>query len=164
MTLIFTKCDCRLMHTGKHTPGCPMNSNCLFCERPILMCEMMGKCVRIPKTAILFVEADKRRNEIMIQLSKKYINLIKKLNLLINHGAVSVILQGKIDALKEAFDAIVSRRPLTPSILDDAQSIVMKLQRIYVTQKAAFDKKVKEEEEAALAECDADDFKPGRAD
>ena len=104
----------------------------------------MGKCVRIPKTAKLFVEADKMRNEIKIQLSNKYKNLIKKLNLLINHGAVSVVLQEKIDALKEAFDAIVSRRPLTPSILEDAQSIVLKLQRIKKTQKAAHAKKLKE--------------------
>ena len=144
MTLIFTKCGCPLMHTGKHTPGCPMNSNCLFCERPPLMCQIMGKCVRIPKTAKLFVEADKMRNEIKIQLSNKYKNLIKKLNLLINHGAVSVVLQEKIDALKEAFDAIVSRRPLTPSILEDAQGIVLKLQRIKKTQKAAHAKKLKE--------------------
>jgi hypothetical protein len=127
------------------------------------MCEMMGKCVRIPKTAKLFVEADERRNEIMIQLSKKYKDLNKKLNLLINHGAVSVVLQGKIDALKEAFDAIVSRRPLTPSILDDAQSIVMKLQRIKKTQKVAHQKKLKEEDDAALAECASKDFKPVRS-
>ena len=98
-----------------------------------------------------------------MKLLNIYKDLMKELNLLINHGAVSVVLQGKIDALKEAFDAIVSRRPLTPSILDDAQSIVMKLQRIKKTQKVAHQKKLKEEDDAARAECASKDFKPVRS-
>ncbi len=77
---------------------------------------------------------------------------------------MSDALQEKINALKVAFNAICSKKLLDPETLNSAEQILLQLRRIYVTQKAASDKKVKEEEEAALAECDADDFIPGRAD
>ena len=65
---------------------------------------------------------------------------------------------------KKTFDAIISRSPLIPSIIEDVQSILMKLQRIYETQKAAHEKRLKEEDEAALAECADESFMPGRSD
>lgn len=94
------------------------------------------------------------------QLSNKLKDLLAKLNLLINLGHVSEVLQKKIDALKADF----SIRQLDPESLKSAEKILLHLRRIYVTQKAASDKKLKEEDDAALAECDADDFMPGRAD
>lgn len=56
------------------------------------------------------------------------------------------------------------KKPLLPTDLEEAEKILFQLRRIYVTQKAAHDKKVKEEEAAALAECAADDFAPTRSD
>jgi hypothetical protein len=70
----------------------------------------------------------------------------------------------KIDALKAAFDALVSKKTLLPTDLEEAEIILVKLRRIYVTQKAAHDKNLKEKEAAALAECAADDFAPTRSD
>lgn len=163
MPLFFTTCECPCRQSGKHIPGCPMNSNCSFCGLSPLMCRMMNKCGGIRKTAKFFAAAHENCKTIKMKLSKKKEDLSIMLNRLINHGAVSDVLEEKIDALKKAFDAIISRSPLIPSIIEDAQSILMKLQRIHDTQKAAHEKRLKEEDEAALAECAAEDFMPGRS-
>lgn len=163
MPLFFTTCECPCRQSGKHIPGCPMNSNCLFCGLSPLMCRMMNRCGGIQKTAKIFADAHENCKTIKVKLSNKKKDLIKMLDRLINHGAVSEVLQEKIEALKEAFDAIISRSQLVPSIIEDAQSILMKLQRIYETQKAAHEKKLKEEDEAALAECADEGFMPGRS-
>jgi hypothetical protein len=94
------------------------------------------------------------------QLSNKLKDLLAKLNLLINLGHVSEALQEKIDTLKAAF----SKRQLDPESLESAEKILLQLRRIYVTQKAASDKKVKEEDDAALAECADEEFMPVRRD
>jgi len=129
------------------------------------MCKIFNKCAGIAKTGKFFVQVDERRNEIKMRLSNNLKDLNAYLNRLINQDAVSESLQQKIDALKDAFNALVSKKPLLPSNLEAAEKILFQLRRIYVTQKAAHDKKVKEEEEAAaLAECAADDFAPTRSD
>ena len=140
-----------------------MNPNCSFCELPPLTCQMMKRCGGIQKTAQFFADADKKREAIKVKISNKKKDLVLDLNCLINHGAVSDVLEARIDALRKAFDTIISRRPLIPSILEDAESIVLKLQRIYNAQKAAHEKKLKEEDEAALAECADESFMPERS-
>jgi hypothetical protein len=90
--------------------------------------------------------------------------LIHQINCLINQDAISETLQEKIDALKAAFNALVSKKRLLPTELEEAEKILFQLRRVYVTQKAAHDKNLKEKEAAALAKCAADDFVPTRSD
>ena len=163
MTLFFASCLCPLRQSGKHIPGCPMNSNCPFCGLSPRMCKMIGKCAGIAKTHPTFAKVDESRVAIKMQLANKFKDLIAKLNILINQDAVSESLQQKIDALKAAFNALVSKKPLLPTDLEEAEKILFQLRRIYVTQKAAHEKKLKEQEAAALAECAADDFAPTRS-
>jgi hypothetical protein len=73
---------------------------------------------------------------------------------------VSEALQGKIEALKATF----SKKKFDPESLESAEKILLQLRRIYVTQKAASDKKLKEEDDAALAECADEEFMPVRRD
>jgi len=166
MTIFFASCDCagKYSSAGKHVPSCPMDSNCNFCGQKPFLCRMMGKCGGIAKLSKTFDLREQARQTIKGDLKKKLNPLVAKLNLLINLGHVSESLQKKIDALKATFNALCSKNPLDPETLKSAEKILLQLQRIYVTQKAAHQKKVKEEEEAAQAECDADDFIPGRAD
>ena len=98
-----------------------------------------------------------------MRLSDNLKDLNANINRLINQDGVSEQMQQKIDALKAAFNALVSKKPLLPSYLEEAEKILFQLRRIYVTQKAAHDKNLKEKEAAALAECDADDFAPTRS-
>jgi hypothetical protein len=125
---------------------------------------MIGRCGKIAKTGKFFVQADERRNEIKMRLSNNFKDLNAYLNRLINQDAVNEQLQQKIDALKAAFNALVSKKPLLPTDLEEAEIILVKLRRIYVTQKAAHEKNLKEKETAALAKCAADDFVPTRSD
>jgi len=74
---------------------------------------------------------------------------------------MSEALQKKLDALKDAFS---KRLRLDPESLESAENILLQLQRIFVTQKAAYETKLKEKEKAALVECDAADFMPTRSD
>jgi hypothetical protein len=141
-----------------------MNSNCLFCEKSPKMCKLMGKCAGILKTHPTFAKADEARAAMKMQLANKHKDLIAKLNILINQDAISETLQEKIDELKAVFNTLVSKKSLIPTELEEAEKILFQLRRIYVTQKAAHDKKLKEEEAAALAECAADDFAPTRSD
>ena len=98
-----------------------------------------------------------------MRLSKNLIDLNAYLNRLINQDAVSEQMQQKIHALKDAFNALFSKKSLLPTDLEEAEKILFQLRRIYVTQKAAHDRKLKEENDAALAECAADDFTPTRS-
>jgi hypothetical protein len=66
--------------------------------------------------------------------------------------------------LKATFNALFGKKPLDPETLKSAEKILLQLQRINVTQKAASVKRLKEEEDAALAECAAKDFIPERSD
>jgi len=163
MTLFFASCSCPLRQSGKHMPGCPMDSNCSFCGLSKRMCQMIDRCGKIAKTGKFFVQADEGRNEIKMRLSKKLMDLNAYLNRLINQDAVSEQMQQKIHALKDAFNALFSKKSLLPTQLVEAERILFQLRRIYVTQKAAHDRKLKEEEAAALAECAADDFAPTRS-
>ena len=76
---------------------------------------------------------------------------------------MSEALQEKIDELKATFNALCGKKPLDPETLKSAEKILLQLRRIYVTQKAASDNRRKEEDDAALAECSAEGFKPGRS-
>ena len=125
---------------------------------------MIGRCGKIAKTGKFFVQADEKRYEIRMRLSNNFRDLIAYLNRLINQNAVSEQIQQKIEALKAAFNTLVSKKPLLPTDLEEAEIILVKLRRIYVTQKADHEKKLKEQEAAALAECAADDFAPTRSD
>ena len=164
MTLFFASCSCPLRQSGKHIPGCPMDSNCSFCGLSPRMCKIFYKCAGIAKTGKFFVQADEKRYEIRMRLSNNFRDLIAYLNRLINQNAVSEQIQQKIEALKAAFNTLVSKKPLLPTDLEEAEIILVKLRRIYVTQKADHEKKLKEQEAAALAECAADDFAPTRSD
>jgi hypothetical protein len=124
----------------------------------------MGKCAGILKTHPTFAKAVEARAAMKMQLANKHKDLIAKLNILINQDAISETLQEKIDELKAVFNTLVSKKSLIPTELEEAEKILFQLRRIYVTQKAAHDKKLKEEEAAALAECAADDFAPTRSD
>lgn len=145
-------------------PGCPMNSYCSFCEKSPQICKLMGRCTAIAKTHPTFKTVEEARVAMRMQLANKHKDLNAKLNILINQDAVSESSQQKIDALKAAFNALVSKKSLLPTDLEEAEKFLFQLRRIYVTQKAAHDKKLKEEEAAALAECAADDFAPTRSD
>lgn len=162
MTLFFASCDCagKYSSAGKHVPGCPMDSSCHFCGQKPFLCRMMGKCGGIVKTGTFISKCEQARQNMKGQLSNKLKDLLAKLNLLINLGHVSEALQQKIDTLKAAF----SKRQLDPESLESAEKILLQLRRIYVTQKAASDKKVKEEDDAALAECADEEFMPVRRD
>jgi hypothetical protein len=124
---------------------------------------MMGKCGGIVKTGTFISKCEQARQNMKGQLSNKLKDLLAKLNLLINLGHVSECLQEKIDALKATFSALCSKNPLDPETLKSAEKILLQLRRIYVTQKAASDKRLKEEEDAALAECEEEDFMPERS-
>ena len=162
MTLFFASCDCagKYSSAGKHVPGCPMDSSCYFCGQKPFLCRMMGKCGGIVKTSKIIGLREKGLQNMMDQLSKRLNDLSAKLNLLINLGHVSHDLQEKIDALKAAF----SKRQLDPESLESAEKILLQLRRIYVTQKAVSDKKLKEEDDAALEECADEGFMPERRD
>jgi hypothetical protein len=125
---------------------------------------MMGRCGGIVKTGTFISKCEQARQNMKGQLSNKLKDLLAKLNLLINLEHVSKSLQEKINALKANFNAICGKNPLDPETLKSAEKILLQLRRIYVTQKAASDKRLKEEDDAALAECNADDFIPGRRD
>ena len=118
----------------------------------------------IVKTGTFIVNCEQARQNMKAQLSNKLKDLLAKLNLLINLGHVSEALQEKIEALKATFSALCSKKLLDPEILKSAEKILLQLRRIYVTQKVASDKRLKEEDDAALAECSAEGFKPGRSD
>jgi len=165
MPLFFASCDCAGVYSsaGKHVPGCPMDSSCHFCGQKPFLCRMMGKCGGIAKISKTIDLREKARQTMKGQLAKKLQDLVPKLNLLINLGHVSDQLREKVDALKATFNASTFSCPLDPETLKSAEKILLQLQRIYVTQKVAYEKKIKEEEEAALAECDDEGFMPGRS-
>ena len=140
-----------------------MDFNCPFCGLSPLMCKIFKKCAGIAKTGRFFDQVVKSRNEIKMRLSDNLKDLNAYLNRLINQDGVSEQMQQKIDALKAAFNALVSKKRLLPTELEEAEKILFQLRRVYVTQKAAHDKNLKEKEAAALAECDADDFAPTRS-
>ncbi len=166
MTLFFASCDCvgKYLSAGKHIPGCPMDSSCHFCGLQPRMCRMMGRCGGIAKISKTIDLREQARQKMKVQLSNKMKDLSAKLNILINLGHVSESLQEKIDALKATFNALCGKKPLDPETLKSAEKILLQLQRINVTQKAASVKRLKEEEDAALAECAAEDFMPERSD
>jgi hypothetical protein len=165
MTLFFASCSCQpWKRAGKHMPGCPMDSNCSFCEKSPQICKLMGECTGIRKKHRNFKKIKKARDDSKMRLSNKFNDLIHQINCLINQDAISETLQEKIDALKAAFNALVSKKRLLPTELEEAEKILFQLRRVYVTQKAAHDKNLKEKEAAALAKCAADDFVPTRSD
>lgn len=166
MTRFFASCDCagKYSSAGKHVPGCPMDSSCHFCGQKPFLCRMMGKCGGIVKTGTFIGNCEQARQNMKDQLSNKLKDLSAKLNLLINLGHVSEDLQEKIDALKATFSALCSKKLLDPETLNSAEKILLQLRRIYVTQKAASDKKVKEEDDAERAECADEGFMPVRRD
>ena len=146
-------------------PGCPMDSRCSFCGKSQQMCKILGgKCGGICKTHPSFAKTDEERGKVKVLLANKLKDLTSLLNRLTNQDAVSEQLQEKIDALEAAFNALVSKKCLLPTELEEAEKILFQLRRIYVTQKAAHEKKLKEEEDAALAACAAGDFAPFRLD
>lgn len=119
MTLFFASCDCagKYSSASKHVPGCPMDSSCHFCGQKPFLCRMMGKCSGIVKTGTFISKCEQARINMKGQLSNKLKDLLAKLNLLINLGHVSEVLQKKIDALKAAF----SIRQLDPESLESAE-------------------------------------------
>jgi hypothetical protein len=125
---------------------------------------MMRRCGGIVKLSKTFDSREKARQTIKCYLTENLNEVVLKLNLLINLGHVSRSLQKKIDALKETFNVLCSKNPLDPETLKSAEKILLQLQRINVTQKAASDKRIKEEEDAALAECAEEGFMPERSD
>jgi hypothetical protein len=129
------------------------------------MCKLIDKkCTRIAKTNPTFAVVDKARDNIRKKVLNKYNDLIVMINFLVNLGGVDRQFQKKIDALKATFNAIISKSLPTPSDLEEAEKILLQLRRIYITQKAAYEKKLKEKEEADRAECAAEGFMPGRSD
>ena len=165
MTLFYSSCSCLFWkQAGKHKPGCPMDSRCSFCEKSQQICKKLGKCAGILKTHPSFANADIERGKVKVRLANKKKDLIEELTILINQGAVNHVLQQKIDKLKAAFNALTSKKHMSPADLEEAEKILFQLRRIFVTQKAAHDKNLKEKETAALAECDADDFALTRLD
>lgn len=133
MTLFFASCSCPLRQSGKHIPGCPMNSNCSFCGLSPRMCKMIGRCAGIAKTHSTFKNVDKARADVKMQVANKFKDLIAELNILINQDTVNDGFQKKIDALKDAFNALVSKKHLLPTELEEAEKILFQLRRIYVT-------------------------------
>lgn len=165
MTLFFASCLCYpWKQAGKHRYDCPMDSSCHFCGQKHFLCRMMGKCAKIKKENPTIISCDELREKIRGQLSNRLKDILKKFNLLTNMGHVNDSLQEKIDALKASFKAKFAKPPLDPDNLKSAEEILRQLQRIYETQKAAFEKKLKEDEKAEQAKCDAADFKPERMD
>lgn len=164
MTLFFASCSCQPWNqAGKHTSGCPMDPKCPFCRLSPRMCKLIDKkCTGIAKTNPAFANVVKARNDIREKISNKYNDLIVMINFLVNLGGVDRQFQKKIDALKATFNAIISKSLPTPSDLEEAEKILLQLRRIYITQKAAYETKLKEDEKAALEECAAKDFMPGR--
>jgi hypothetical protein len=140
-----------------------MDSSCHFCGQKPFLCGMMGKCGGIVKTGTFIVNCEQARQNMKAQLSNRLKDLLAKLNLLINLGHVSEALQEKIDELKATFNTLCSKKLLDPETLKSAEKILLQLRRIYVTQKAASVKKLKEEEDAALAECATENFMPERS-
>jgi predicted nuclease with TOPRIM domain len=128
------------------------------------MCKLIGKCAGIRKRHPNFAKVKKARDDSKNKLSNKYKDLLVLVNRLINNYAVSEQFQEKIDALKAAFNALNSKKRLLPTELEEAEKILFQLRRIYVTQKAEHDKKIKDEEAAAQVECAADGFIPQRSD
>jgi hypothetical protein len=128
----------------------------------------MVNCTGIRKTHPSFAEAKDGQANIKMRIANKYKDLDSLLTRLINQNAVSEPLQQKIDALKTAFNASISKKKLLPTDLEDAEKILLQLRRIYTTQKAASDKRLKEEKDAAsaacVAECAAEGFIPQRSD
>jgi hypothetical protein len=162
MTLFFASCYCAGVYSsaGRHIPGCPMDSNCCFCGQKPFLCRMMGKCSGIAKVSKTLVLRDRALQKMMGQLSNKLSEILAKLILLINMGQISQELVDRIDALKYAFS---KKLRLDPESLESAEKILFQLRRIYVTQKAAHVKNLKEKEATALAECAAADFVPTRS-
>lgn len=71
---------------------------------------MIGKCAWIRKTHPTFAKADEARVAMKTLLENRFKDLIDKLECLINQDAVSESLQEKIEALKAAFNALVSKK------------------------------------------------------
>lgn len=163
MTLFFVSCKCAGVYSsaGKHIPDCPMNSSCCFCGQKPFLCRMMRRCDGIAKVNKTFVLRDEALQNMMEQLSNKLKDLFAKFNFLVNLGHMSQELKDGIDVLKYAFS---KKLRLDPESLESAEKILLQLRRIYITQKAAYEKKLKEKEEADQAECAAEDFMPGRSD
>jgi len=166
MTLFFASCDCQPWNqAGKHTSGCPMDPKCPFCRLSPQICKIIDKkCSGIAKTNPTFAVVDEARDKIRIKISNKCNDLIVMINFLVNLGGVDRQFQKKIDALKATFNAIISKSLPTPSDLEEAEKILLQLRRIYIMQKVAYETKLKEDEKAALAECNADDFMPKHMD
>ena len=125
---------------------------------------MMGKCGGIAKTSKTFGLREDARYTMKISLLEKLDELFPKLKLLITLGHASEVFQQKINALKATFNALCGKNPLDLETLNSAEKILLQLRRIYITQKVAYETKLKEDEKAALAECNADDFMPKHMD
>ena len=165
MTLFFTSCSCNLWNQrGQHNHRCPMNPTCPVCLNTKRLCKIFGKCKRIPKKYQTFAEVGKARDDIKKNITNKFKDLFVMINFLINLGGVNAPSQEKIEALKATFNALCSKKLLDPETLNSAEKILLQLRRIYITQKVAYETKLKEDEKAALAECNADDFMPKHMD
>jgi len=147
MTLFSASCDCARKYSsaGKHVPGCPMDSSCHFCGQKHFLCRMMGKCGGIAKVSKTFLLRDQALQNMKIQMSNRLNDLFAKFNLLVNLGHGSEALQEKIKALKATFNALCSKKLLDPETLNSAEKILLQLRRIYITQKAAYETKLKED-------------------
>ena len=101
---------------------------------------MMKSCDGIGKVNKTFVLRDRALQTMMVQLSNKLKDLFAKFNLLVNLGHMSQDLKDRIDQLKYAFS---KKLRLDPESLESAEKILLQLRRIYITQKAAYEKKLK---------------------
>ena len=165
MASFFTSCNCQCWNQkGQHDLNCPMNPTCLVCSESKRLCQIFRKCEGIAKKSSTFAKVAKAQHDIKKNITDKFKDLFVMINFLINLGGVNAPSQEKIEALKATFNALCSKKLLDPETLNSAEKILLQLRRIYITQKAAYETKLKEDEKAALAECNADDFMPKHMD
>ena len=163
MASFFTSCNCQCWNQkGQHDLNCPMNPTCLVCSESKRLCQIFRKCEGIAKKSSTFAKVAKAQHDIKKNITDKFTDLFVMINFLINLGGVNAQSKEKIDALKVAFNELCSKKLLNPEILNSAEKILLQLRRIYITQKVAYETKLKEDEKAALEECAAKGFMPGR--
>jgi hypothetical protein len=163
MTLFFASCDCAgklkiPSSSGKHLPGCPMDSNCSFCGQKQFFCNMMKRCFGIKKTGKFDEEKLEKRIDKMVLFNDEYNGFYTKLKVLINQGYLDKKNKDVITSLNQEHNLLCDKLSFTADDIVRAETILFRIKRIYIVQKALSNKLISDAALQLDAAVNVDDF------
>jgi hypothetical protein len=159
MTLFFSSCDCarefKPFSSGKHLPGCLMDSNCFFCGQKPFFCRMMGKCAGIQKTS----KHDQPKADFLLKKKKCEIlevfkNFGDEMKLFYRWSPFSNELISKIFELRNKVEDFKKKSTVTIADIQQIEVVLFKMRRICYEQRAIYDKQLADELQQAEFDCE----------